>query len=355
MANGLKRCFPMIREKVEILSDIYKSDFLRKIYESWSEEQQERFISYCTGMRGIKLLYDAFFKELFNPDATPERLEELLSLIMQQKVKILYVLPNESSRVAAENSLLILDIVVQLEDGSIANVECQRIGYAFPGQRCACYSADLLLRQYKRVRGDKGSEFSYKDIKKVYTIVFFEKSPKVFKGFKKKCTYIHRSRQQFDTGVKMDLLQEYIFINLDIFRYKLDNNNVDIENELEAWLTFLSVDEPDIIIKLLEKYPRFRPLYEEVYYLCLNVEKVMRMFSKELLELDKNTVQYMIDEMQDEINAQKQVMEEQRQELEENAQKLEEQKQIVEEQKQENEIQKREIERLNAFIKSLGY
>jgi len=307
MANGLKQYFPMIREKAEILSDIQKSDLMRKVYESWNQEQQEVFISYCTGMRGIKLLYDTFFKELFNPDTTPERLEELLSIIMQQKVKILYVLPNESSRIAAENSLLILDIVVQLEDGSIANVECQRIGYAFPGQRCACYSADLLLRQYKRVRGDKGSEFSYKDIKKVYTIVFFEKSPKQFKSFKKKCTYIHRSRQQFDTGVKMDLLQEYIFINLDIFRYKLDNNNVDIENELEAWLTFLSVDEPDIIIKLLEKYPRFRILYEEVYYLCLNVEKVMRMFSKELLELDKNTVQYMIDEMQEEINAQKMV------------------------------------------------
>ena len=188
MANGLKGCFPMIREKAEVLSDIYKSNLMRKVYESWNQEQQERFISYCTGTRGIKLLYDTFFKEVFNPDATPERLEELLSLIMQQKVKILYVLPNESSRVAAENSLLILDIVVQLEDGSIANVECQRIGYAFPGQRCACYSADLLLRQYKRVRGDKGSEFSYKDIKKVYTIVFFEKSPKEFKNFKKKCT-----------------------------------------------------------------------------------------------------------------------------------------------------------------------
>ncbi|MCI8382371.1 MAG: hypothetical protein HFI07_11375 [Lachnospiraceae bacterium] len=56
-------------------------------------------------------------------------------------------------RIADETSLLITDIVVELEDGSIANVEMQKIGYLFPGQRCACYSADLLLRQYKRVRG----------------------------------------------------------------------------------------------------------------------------------------------------------------------------------------------------------
>lgn len=43
-------------------------------------------------------------------------------------------------------------------------------------------------------------------------------------------------------------------------------------------------------------------MYREIYELCLNVEKVMAMFSKELQELDRNTVQYMIDEMQEEID-----------------------------------------------------
>lgn len=41
---------------------------------------------------------------------------------------------------------------------------------------------------------------------------------------------------------------------------------------------------------------------EIVYEMCRNVEKVMEMYSKELLEMDRNTVQYMIDEMQEEIN-----------------------------------------------------
>lgn len=47
--------------------------------------------------------------------------------------KILKVLPNESARIAAESSLLVMDIVVQFEDGSIANVEVQKIGYLFTG------------------------------------------------------------------------------------------------------------------------------------------------------------------------------------------------------------------------------
>ena len=45
-----------------------------------------------------------------------------------------------------EPSFLITDIVVEFENGSIANIEVQKIGYRFPGERAACYSADLLLR-----------------------------------------------------------------------------------------------------------------------------------------------------------------------------------------------------------------
>lgn len=94
-------------------------------------------------------------------------------------------------------------------------------------------------------------------------------------------------------------------IPLDIFRKNQHNKDNKIENKLEAWLTFLSIDDPDMILYLIEKYPEFCPMYEEAYRLCLNIEEVMQMFSKELAELDRNTVQLMIDEMQDEINEQK--------------------------------------------------
>lgn len=68
---------------------------------------------------------------------------------------------------------------------------------------------------------------------------------------------------------------------------------------------FFSSDEPEDIIWLVEPYPEFKPLYEDGYELCRNMERVMTMWSKELQQLDKNTVQYMIDEMQDTIDEQK--------------------------------------------------
>lgn len=219
---------------------------------------------------------------------------------MGKKIEIIEVLPNDSTRISDETSLLITDIVVRLEDGSLANLEIQKIGYAFPGERSACYSADLLLRQYKRVRSEKKEQnrvFSYRDVKDVYTIVLFDTSPKELKAFSEE--YIHFFEQKCDTGLRMNLLQKYYFISLDIFREVMHNYNV--TTKLDAWLGFLSIDEPEFILALIEQYPEFRSVYQHIYDMCQNIEGVMRMFSKELQELDRNTVRYIMDEMQAEI------------------------------------------------------
>ena len=323
MARTLREQFAMIRDREEVMSDIYGNKQLLEVFESWTEEQQNLFLEYCTGMRGVKILYDQFFKLIVNPEEQPERLEEILTVIIGEKVRILQVLPNESTRIAAENSLLVLDIVVELKDGSIANVEVQRIGYAFPGQRSACYSADLLMRQYKRMKKRKKKNFKYSDIKKAYTIVFFEKSTAEFQKYQD--TYVHRARQKTDSGLEIDLLQEYIFVPLDIFKKHLHNNGIQRGNMLEAWLTFLSEDDPEYILKLISVYPKFKKLYAEVYPTCQNTEVMMGLFSKELLEMDKNTVDFMIDQMQDVIDEQKKQMEINREKIDEQTKQIDEQ------------------------------
>ena len=252
------------------------------------------------------------------------------------------------------------------QQNSLANVEVQKIGYRFPGQRSACYSSDLLLRQYKRVKGEKKKAFSYKDIKSVYTIVFFETSIKEFHEYPQ--NYIHKFKQQSDTGLELELLQKYVFIPLDIFR-TIYHNNVKSNgknsanrrwNKTEAWLTFLSTDEPEIIIELIRQYPEFKEMYEEIYVMCQNVEKVMEMFSKELIQLDRNTVQYMIDEMQDTIDVQKEELEAKQETIDTQKEKLEEQKTTINTQKEELEAkqntidtQKDEIETMKQQLQSV--
>ena len=280
-----------------------------------------------------------------NPEKNPERIEELLSLLLDRQVRILKVLPLEGTRLAGAHSLVIMDIVVELEGGSLANVEVQKLGYRFPGQRSACYSADLLLRQYKRVREEKRERFHYRDIKTVYTVVLFEQSP--------------------DTGLELDLLQEFCFVPLDIFQQIYHNKG--IRDRRDAWLVFLSMEEPEGILDLLECCPDFGKLYEEIYRLCRNVEDIMEMFSRELQELDRNTVQYMMDEMQEEIDQQKEEISQQKEEisrkkeeLEHKDQKLEEkegeiiqQKEEISQQKEKLDQKDRELEELRKRIREL--
>ncbi len=125
------------------------------------------------------------------------------------------------------------------------------------------------------------------------------------------------------TNLKLNLLQEYIFIALDILEKRQQNEDIIANNRLEAWLTFLGTDAPEKIIKLLEQHPEFKPLYEEVYEMCRNMEQMMGWFTKELVELDKNTVQYMIDEMQDTIDSQKDTINSQQNTIDAMAKELE--------------------------------
>ena len=198
------------------------------------------------------------------------------------------------------------------------------------------------------VKGEKKKAFSYKDIKSVYTIVFFETSIKEFHEYPQ--NYIHKFKQQSDTGLELELLQKYVFIPLDIFRGIYHNN---LRNKTEAWLTFLSTDEPEIIIELISQYLEFKEMYEEIYVMCQNVEKVMEMFSKELIQLDRNTVQYMIDEMQDTIDVQKEKIDTQKEELEAKQETIDSQKATIDTQKEELEAVRHRLREMAEKLEQL--
>ncbi len=341
MADKLKNYFPLIREREELISEIEENPELRAVFEKWTSKNREEFLDFCTGVRGMKILYDSFFKEVMNPEYAPERLEEFLCVVLKRKVRIVRILPNDSTRIADETSLLISDIVVELEDGSLANVEIQKIGYAFPGPRSACYSADMLLRQYKRVRANQGNDFSYNNIKNVYLIVIYETSPKEFKEFPD--IYYHHSRQVFDSGLNLNLLQEFVMIPLDIFHRKMQNKI--IETPLEAWLTFLSDDNPEHIVELITKYPKFKAMYETLYHMCRNTERVMRMFSEELRELDRNTVKYMIEEQQREIEKQAEELNRNEYQISNQAEQIDKQEEQINRQAEQIDKQEEQINR----------
>ena len=330
MTNKLRQYFPMIHTRQEVLAEIEEKPKLKQEFYSWEKKYRKEFLDFCTGVKGVKIMYDFISKEILNPETVPERVEELLSLLIGQQVHIKEVLPNDGTRISDESTLVIMDMVVELEDGSIVNLEVQKIGYKFPGARSVCYSADLLLRQYKKVRSKKGKKFNYTDVKDVYTIVLFEKSPTEFHEFPD--TYIHYFEQHSNTGIQLNLLQKYLFISIDIFLKYQQNIGIQLETRRDAWLAFMGSDDPDIILKVIEKYPDFKEMYQQVYEICQNIEEVMGMFSKELAEMDRNTAQLMIDEMQEDIKQKEEILKGQDDRIKDQINKLKEQDDRLKEQ-----------------------
>lgn len=304
------------KTRAEVLQQIESDIESNEKFQGLPEELKEELIAFCMGNRGLRITYDPFFKYIFNPSIHKGRLAELLSLLIGEGVEIVEVLPNESDRISDSGSLLVMDILVRLKTGAYANVEIQKVGYLFQGERCACYSADLLMRQLARERvkaKEQKKEFQYKNLKKVYTIVLMEKSPSDYWEYPEQ--YIHHGKQSFNTGLKLDLLQEYYMIPLDIFK-EISHNKL---NKLEAWLYFIGSDSPKDICRVVEAFPEFRELYEEILMLRYRTKELVDMFDvirEALCAADEGTVKYMIEEQRKEIEEKNKIIAEQNQEIE---------------------------------------
>ena len=331
-----KDIFGAAESREEVLKRLRRDGGSYRRFKNLSQEFQEEFLLFCMGKRGLKITYDPVFKMIFNPETKLGRLEEFLSLCLGERVEI------------------------------------QRLGYLFPGERCACYSSDLMMRQYsqvKRSRKEEGVHFSYKDIKKVYTIVLIQRSTNEFHDSPRE--HLHYARQTFNTGLKLDMLQEYLLIPLDVF---LEANRK-ISSKLEAWLYFIASDKPEDIKKVIEAYPEFKEMYKEVFHFRYKKKELLGMYSKALQLLDLGTVEYMVEQQREELERNKIEMSENkkklrqnrkklrqnrkelsqsRKELSQNREELEKMDNSLRENKYKIELQQKEIERLKALLKQQG-
>ena len=80
---------------------------------------------------------------------------------------------------------------------------------------------------------------------------------------------------------------------------------MDKNNRVTAWLSLLATHNVDDLTEILDVYPWLEAIYQDMASYLHKPEEVLTMFSDALKILDNNTVQYMIDEMQNTIDDQK--------------------------------------------------
>lgn len=293
----------------------------------------DRFNDYISRKKTLPLLYDPFFKKLFNGDEHRERLSRLVSSIIGQEVTVIDILPSESS--SFEDSFIIMDMIVRLSDGSIANIEVQKIASLFPGERLSCYSADAIMRQYHRLSSATSTAryedisqddistighktFSYKDMKNVHTIVLFENSNSNLINSSNPELYFHVGTTTFNTHINFPLLQKCHMISLDTFRKyrysdiikgdiaikKYDYDEAVYENPLTdqmlrdrlAFLSLFVTETVEEAIAIQNIFPELSGIFNEMNEYLARPEEVLGMFSEALRILNHNTAVLMVDE-----------------------------------------------------------
>ena len=286
------------RTEEEIFRELKEHPGAYRIYQGWNDELRNRFMDFCIGKKTLPILYDTVFKKLMNPDTHPERLEDCISCLLKQRVTIQTVLPTEDILMDGE-STMVMDILVKLENGAYVLVEIQKIPYYFPAERASCYSADVLLRQYSRLKTEKGKSFSYKDLRKVYTIIFYEKSIEAFKAYHE--IFTHHASMVCDSGLELNFLQEFYLVALDVFKKSEYSKHRAPTNHLVGWLSFFCTENTEEAETLCQTYPWLRELYAEMAQFGRKPEELMTMFSEMLREMDRNTIRYMVDDMKEQI------------------------------------------------------
>lgn len=302
-----------------------------------NEEWAGRYEDFLKGRKSLPLLYDPFFKKIFNPVERRDRLSELVSCLLGQKVTVLEVFPNEDSQFLGV--MIIMDMVVMMSDGSIANIEIQKISYDFQAERISCYSADLVLRQYKMITGNReiggagsdggsmkgSSKPSYKDMRPVHTIILFDNSSSSLISEVDKALYFHVGKTKFNTGIKIKLLQDYVLVSLDTFKkyrysdirkgrievtkYDYDRTQYSEKQVTEKmkldrlkYLSLFVAETPEEIERLIEIFPDLESVRQDINEYLERPREVLNMFSEALRILDRNTAELMVDRMKDEMD-----------------------------------------------------
>lgn len=93
-------------------------------------------------------------------------------------------------------------------------------------------------------------------------------------------------------------------ISLDVFcekRYTEDTIGLHAD-DLSGWMGVLTAETKEDVEQTIREYPWSEAVFQEMSEYVKKPEEVMLMFSEALKIADKNTVKYMMDELQEKLN-----------------------------------------------------
>ncbi len=217
---------------------------------------------------------DFVFKNLFGSDENIHLTSSFLEGILKRPesdFKELKFLDPTLEREYEDDKKGILDILIELKDGTNINIELQVLEKTDFSKRVLFYNGKLITRQAKKGK-------SYHSISKTIIVLVLN-----FELICDSMKYIHQFTY-YDkvNNVELTDLSEIITIELPKLGITENTDNRFNEEKLLPWLEFISADNREDVMIALEKYPELQDAYEKLEILSYDEDRVIE-YNKRLM------------------------------------------------------------------------
>lgn len=241
-----------VRDRESVLDELGEDRDLWELFEGLPKVLKGEFLSFCAGEAGVRVWYELMFEQIFHPDWHKKRLEKLLSVVFGVDVTLLKAVFCGRDWAFADGGRFMVQASVKLHDGTKrvfvlvlidCELECELGGDGLEG-------AD----------GYKDDEDKDKSLMKL----------------------------GITDGIGRKLMSgtECVMVPLGRVRDMISERG--IHSELDAWLSFLACDDLVHIREVVEKYPQFLPLYQDIADLRDDLAQALLVFLREK-EMDEGS------------------------------------------------------------------
>ena len=176
---------------------------------------------------------DIVFKAFFSREENKKFLEEFISAVLGEKIKIKNVVHDARLELLAkEDKYGVLDLDVELEDGKKVNIEIQLQNNHNMEERTTYYSSKKITEQI-----GIGQEFE--EINQVIIIAILDYCFIDLPEYITRTVRVANEHREYE----INNVEKYIYIELEKFR----KQNPDMKNKLNQWIAFIDRERGDLL------------------------------------------------------------------------------------------------------------
>jgi len=176
---------------------------------------------------------DIVFKAFFGREENKKFLEEFISAVLEEQVKVKNVVHDARlEQLAKEDKYGVLDLDVELEDGKKVNIEIQIKDNHNIEERTTYYSSKKITEQI-------GIGQKFEEINQVIIIAILDYSFIELPEYITRTVRVANEHREYE----INNVEKYIYIELEKFR----KQNPDMKNKLNQWIAFIDRERGDLL------------------------------------------------------------------------------------------------------------